>query len=120
MNYSFDRLFAEYLPSIAGELRSYARIECAHSRLDAVFRGRDMTILRRPDIAAYIAQRKRAGAANGTINREIDILSAAINYAVKRWEWPLPNPVAGMSLKMPEGRLRWLTEEEAQRLLAAS
>lgn len=120
MNYSFDRLFEAYLPAVRGELRSFFRIECALVRLDGFFRGRDLTALRRSDISAYIAHRKNSGVTNSTINREINIFSAAINYAVKHWEWPLPNPVKGMFLKQPEGRLRWLTDEESQRLIGAA
>lgn len=30
---------------------------------------------------------------------------------------PLANPVSGMSLRQPEGRLRWITQEEAKRLI---
>lgn len=119
-NYSFDRLFSDYLDARRGDLRAFDRLEHAQTVLAPLFAGRDMTTLRRADIAAHIARRRRAGIANATVNRELDTLSAAINYAVKHWDWPLPNPVRGMSLKEPEGRLRWLTREEAQRLLTAA
>lgn len=119
-NYNFDRLFADYLDARRGDLRAYDRVQHAHTVLARSFAGRDMASLRRADVAAHIASRRRDGIANSTVNRELDTLSAAINYAVKNWDWPLPNPVKGMSLKEPEGRLRWLTQEEAQRLLAAA
>lgn len=45
------------------------------------------------------------------------MLSAAINFAVRRWDWDIPNPVAGMSLKQPEGRLRWLKRTEVDLLI---
>ncbi|WP_295002965.1 site-specific integrase [uncultured Dechloromonas sp.] len=117
MEYAFEHLFSEYLDAVRGDLKSIKRIECAEVALHRHFAGRDMTTLRRLDISSYIQSRRKVGRANGTINREIDILSAAINYAIKHWEWPLPNPTRNMSLKMPEGRLRWLTRDEAQRLV---
>jgi len=47
----------------------------------------------------------------------LDLLSAAINYARKHWEWDIQNPVSGMSLRQPEGRLRWLSRAEADVLI---
>lgn len=120
MEYGFERLFSEYMDSVRGELRGFSRIESALVALSRSFSGRDMETLRRVDISAYISTRRKRNVSNGTINRELDILSAAINYSVKHWEWPLQNPVKNMSLKMPEGRLRWLTEDEARRLISAA
>jgi len=120
MEYSFDYLFSEYLSAVRGELRSVPRIECAQVALQRYFAGRDMLTLRRLDVTNYIQLRRRAGRSNSTVNREIDVLSAAINYAAHQWEWPLPNPTKGMSLKIPEGRLRWLTRDEAKRLTMAA
>lgn len=71
----------------------------------------------RIDVSRYIDFRKIHGVSNSSINREISVLSAAIGYACKRWAWNMANPVSGLYLKMPEGRLRWLTREEALRLL---
>ena len=36
-----------------------------------------------------------------TINEEIGLLSAAINYAWREWDWECPNPVPGRRLKAP-------------------
>jgi len=71
-------------------------------------------------LSLHIEARRIEGKSNGTINREISILSAAINYAIKRWDWNIPNPATGLYLKTPEGRLRWLTTPEALTLLAAA
>jgi integrase len=73
--------------------------------------------LKRADISAYILKRKGEGVGPATINRDLDVLSAAINYAVRRWDWDIPNPTAGMSLKQPEGRLRWLKRAEVDLLI---
>lgn len=55
--------------------------------------------------------------AAATINREIGLFSAAINYARKEWDWDIPNNFAGMLQKKPEGRVRSLSSDEGQFLL---
>ena len=65
----------------------------------------------------YIEARRDEGVTDSTINREMALLSAAINYANTEWEWALPNPVRGRLLAEPEGRVRWISREEANRLL---
>lgn len=67
----------------------------------------------------YISIR-RESISDSTINRELALLSAAINYCNKKLDWQLPNKVSGHKLKEPEGRVRWLTSEEATRLLDAA
>jgi integrase len=64
----------------------------------------------------YVDQR-RAEVSASTVNRELAVLSSAINYARREWEWDIPNPVPGRKLREPEGRVRWITREEATRLL---
>ncbi len=55
---------------------------------------------------------------SATINREIGLLSEAINYARREWEdWDIPNYAEGARLKEPEGRVRSLAIEEARRLI---
>ncbi|MEN9481631.1 MAG: hypothetical protein RLZZ298_3026 [Pseudomonadota bacterium] len=71
-------------------------------------------------LSQHIETRRIQGKSNSTINREISILSASINYAIRRWGWNIQNPAAGLHLKTPEGRLRWLTRQEANTLLDAA
>lgn len=52
-----------------------------------------------------------------TINREVGLLSNAINWARKDLGWVVDNPAHGRRLKEPEGRLRWLSYDDAQKLL---
>lgn len=74
----------------------------------------------RRSLSLHIEKRRIAGKSNSTINREISILSASINYAIKRWGWNIANPATGLYLKIPEGRLRWLTMVECRALLRAA
>lgn len=55
-----------------------------------------------------------------TINRELAALSSAINYARREWKWDIQYPVPGRKLREPEGRVRWLSKAEAERLLEAA
>lgn len=51
-------------------------------------------------------------------NRELSVLRAAFNIAIKEWEWVKENPMNRVKLwKEPPGRVRYLTEEEFDRLL---
>lgn len=71
-------------------------------------------------LSLHIETRRIAGKSNSTINREISILSASINYAIKRWGWNIANPASGLYLKIPEGRLRWLSFAESRALFYAA
>jgi integrase len=72
------------------------------------------------DVRTYIAQRKAEGAAASTINKEVGLLSSAINYARREWGWNLLNPAERCKLREPEGRVRWLTRAEADALIRAA
>ena len=72
-----------YLKATSDELRSPERAKYAIQWLMTSFSGR-MIELRRADISAYIEMRKAAGVGPYTVSRELDLLSAAINYARKR------------------------------------
>lgn len=68
-----------------------------------------------PVIRDYAAKR---GASDGTILREIGVLRAAGAWAVAN-KWLLAFPPIGNPVQAPKGRERWLSREEAKRLLAA-
>lgn len=72
------------------------------------------------DIYAYQQARVAESAAAGTINRETGLLSAALNWAGRTMGWKVGNPAAGHRRPEPPGRERWLTQEEAARLLEAA
>jgi len=74
----------------------------------------------RRSLSLHVEMRRIEGKSNSTINRELSVLSASINYAIRRWGWNIANPASGLYLKIPEGRLRWLTPDEARQLLQAA
>jgi len=106
-----------YIKATCDEMRSPERVGYAVARLRRTFDGRIVERLRRSDISIYIEGRKADGVGPATINRELDVFSAAINYARKRWDWEMNNPCSGMSLREPEGRLRWISRAEADVLI---
>lgn len=117
---TFDELMLAYLKATEDEKRSAERDKYSAKHLYQFFTGHQLEALKGSDIRAYIEVRKSEGAAQGTVNREIGLFSSAINYARNEWDWEIPNPVMGKRLREPEGRIRWLTKEEALQLVAAA
>lgn len=117
---AFDELMLAYLKATEDEKRSARRDKYSAKHLYQFFTGHQLETLKGSDIRAYIEARKSDGAAQGTINREIGLFSSAINYARNEWDWDIPNPVMGKRLREPEGRTRWLTQEEAALLIKAA
>jgi len=115
---TFDELMLKYRKATQGVKRSAKRDLTSLRSLMPFFTGRNLLTLKRSDIRAYMDKRMFDGVANATINREICLFSAALNYARRNWDWDVPNHAGGMRWKEPEGRVRSLTFEEAQRLKA--
>lgn len=67
-------------------------------------------------IDEMIEQRKNDGVTNATINRLLALLRSVLKRAVQDWEWIDKIPVIKL---LPEAkkRVRWLIQEEANRLL---
>ncbi len=60
------------------------------------------------------------GFSNATVNRYLAVLSKAFTNAVREWHWVHENPVAKVTKKQePRGRVRYLSDEERERLLEA-
>lgn len=72
------------------------------------------------DMHHYVATRKREGVGPACINREIGLMSSALNWARHHLGWDVPNPAQRQRLPEPPGRDRWLTREEAARLVSAA
>lgn len=58
------------------------------------------------------------GHSNATVNRTLDLVRAIMRKCVNDWEWLDRAPQVRM-LNKPTRRIRFLTHDEAQRLLAA-
>jgi len=113
---SFEELMIGYLREHAE--RSSARSDRMRTaQLRTHFGGRMIDDLVPGDVRAYIAKRRADGVSDSTINREMALFSSAINFANREWDWILPNPAKGRKLREPEGRVRWITREEAAWLI---
>ena len=117
---TFDDLMLAYLEGPGADKRSRDRDRYSAKRLFPVFTGRELHTLTPVDVRAYIDGRRKDGAEPGTINRELGLLSSAINYARMEWDWDIPNPAQGRRLREPEGRVRWITREQAEALIRAA
>ncbi len=74
----------------------------------------------RSKLALEKSERKGAKRSNATVNRYCSVLSHAFTIAVKEWGWMQENPMMKIKkLKEPRGRVRFLNDEERQRLLEA-
>ena len=74
----------------------------------------------RSKLALEKSERKGAKRSNATVNRYCSVLSHAFTIAVKEWNWMQENPMMKIKkLKEPRGRVRFLNDEERERLLEA-
>lgn len=117
---TFDELMLAYLKATAPFKPSHTRDRSGMKYLFPVFTGCSLAEIDVVAIRTYIGHRRIKGAAASTINKEIGLLSSAINYARREWGWKLDNPVQGNRVKEPEGRVRWITRGEAQAMIAAA
>ena len=94
--FTFDELMLRYLKETKSIKRSAETDAWFAKPLHRYFSGRVLSQLRRGDVRGYIERRKSDGLKGATINREIGLLSSAINRARVEWDWDVPNPAQGM------------------------
>ncbi|MGA7800037.1 MAG: site-specific integrase [Gammaproteobacteria bacterium] len=147
---TFDELMVRYLDETQDLKRSAERDVAITRQLKKHFSGKVLNELGGEDVQAYIQWRRHARGKPGrekqtvgrlqsagtikpkeeetkkkpvayaTIRRELSLLSSAINYAIVRWDWNIPNPVEKRKPPQGEDRIRWLKAAEAERLIAAA
>jgi integrase len=115
----FDELMVLYLDGPSLEKRSHERDLYSFKQLAPAFQGRELASLTGTDARGYIDKRKTEVSA-ATVNKEVGLFRAAINWARKELEWNIPNPFEGRKLREPAGRSRWLTQAEAAALIQAA
>ena len=109
-----DRYAREVSPTKRGAATECARIEYFKEQDFAKIK---MAALSSKHLAAWRDKRLKA-VSGSTVNRELNILSAAINRARKEWGIHSDNPVALLSRpKENRGRERRLIDDEEKRLL---
>ena len=85
-------------------------------RLDAHLRGKRLSEISRELIDRLIDARRRDNVSAATVNRLLQVLRAVLRKAERDWDWLEKAPPITL-LKEPKRRIRWLTREEADRLL---
>ncbi|UZR30718.1 tyrosine-type recombinase/integrase [Methylococcus mesophilus] len=89
------------------------RLRWLHVHLEGVM----LSEVDRYKLDAVISAKKGEGASNATINRHLAIVRSILRKAVHEWGWLDSMPKVRM-LPEPKQRIRFLTKDEAERLLA--
>jgi hypothetical protein len=84
--------------------------------LDKFLRGKSLASITRTMIDRIAGAKKAEGVSNATANRVVEVLRAILRKAANDWEW-LDKASAVRLLPEPTRRIRWLTRNEADRLL---
>jgi integrase len=114
---SFDTILAEYLNQPG---RLHKRSRSTARALAAFFGGHSIFDISRAAISGYIDHRRNLGIADSTIKRELTLWSAAVSEYNTRNGTELPNAASGVELREPEGRVRWITKDEAAKLIGVA
>ena len=91
-----------------------SKLRWLHRYLD----GKDLTHITRATLDRIIDAKLALGHRNATVNRTLELVRAILRKCVNDWEWLDRAPKVRM-LKEPTRRIRFLTQEDAQRLLQA-
>ena len=92
------------------QLRDYLKPYFGSKRLDAIT---EFTV------GGYKKARQKAGAATGTINRELAVLNHLYSKAVE-WKWISAKPFKVKLFEQGPGRITVLSDDECRRLLKAA
>lgn len=85
--------------------------------LDKHLGGKQLEAINRSLVDRITETKLAEGVSNATANRVLEVLRAILRKAVNEWEWLDRAPQIRM-LKEPTRRIRYLTQDEARRLLA--
>ena len=100
-----------------GHLAS-SRDQKMHLRwLDSHLYGWELTDISRDMLDTVAQARKADGVSNATVNRALEVVRAILRCSEREWGWLQTSPAVRM-LAEPKRRIRWLTREEADRLLS--
>ena len=114
---SLASILDDYYDGHASKLPSAEQARIARDHLSRHFGLARITDLTPTAIDGYVKARRDAGRADDTINRELMVLSAAGRYAVRAQRLQSFPPIP--LLPRPGPKERWLTRDEAARLLRA-
>lgn len=87
--------------------------------LDQYLNGVELRSIKRDLLDKILTAKKAEGVENSTANRVLEIVRAVLMKACNEWEWIDRVPMVRM-LPEPTKRVRWITRNEAGRLIAAA
>jgi len=86
--------------------------------LDEYLSGVKLEDINRDLVDRITRERQSEGVSNATVNCTLEVIRAILRKAANEWDWLTKAPVIRM-LSEPTRRVRWITREEADRLLEA-
>lgn len=85
--------------------------------LDRYLNGVELQAINREWLDRLTALKRDEGVKNTSVNRLLEVIRAILRKAAYEWEWLDRAPLIRM-LPEPTRRIRWITREEAERLMA--
>jgi len=113
--YSWQDAVIRYLAETSG--KATQETDKTHLRwLDPYLNGLMLDEINRDLLEKVMAKRIAGKVANSTVNRTMEIVRAVLRKAAFDWEWLDRVPKVRM-LPEPKRRIRWITKDEAERLI---
>lgn len=113
------KLFEDLMDAWIDHVGNRERDRYAFSALLGHFQGRRLDSISPANVGDYKRRRAAQGAKSATIRKELQTYQAAVNWLNRDCGWNIPNPVAGRLPDKGNSRVRWITFDDYQRLLAA-
>ena len=111
-----DKFMVEHVPKVSVSTQSSYATSLKH--LIPIFGESNLLSVSPKMISRYKVLRYGEGAAPASVNRELSMLTKALNLAVKEWEWLRDNPASKVPKdKENNERDRWLTKDEEKKIL---
>jgi integrase len=114
--YTWNKAVVRYLRET--EHKASQVSDLCHLRwLDKYLNGVELQTIKRDLLDKISAAKQDEGVENSTVNRVQEVIRAILRKACNEWEWIDRVPMVRM-LPEPSKRVRWLTRNEADRLIA--
>ncbi len=119
---TFEEMRDRYMTDYAIPNKAPKTVQKDHNtfkQLSRFFGGLKLSAITPQRIAEYKRLRHSQGRKTGTLAKELELLRASLNIALKEWEWIETTPFWKVKIEQPKkGMDRWLRPEEEHALLA--
>lgn len=117
---TFTEMMDKYMKEVAikKSAKSLLRDESCLRHLLPHFGDRTLAEMTPKLISSYKVKRHEQRAAPATLNKELGLMKAAFNVAIREWEWCRDNPIRRVAMeRVNNARVRYVTDEEFERVL---